>query len=86
MDASVNDLKAERFVNTLRPVVVEPRVRCHLDASVTSRPLLRSRQELRAGALPPVLLGDEPTFNEPDWSFRVAAIGARTLSHLQKAR
>jgi hypothetical protein len=85
MDAPVNHLKAERLVNTLRLVVIEPRVRCHLDASVTTGPVFRRGQELCADTFPPVEFRDEPPFDESDGNACVAAVGMRTQAHLHKA-
>jgi hypothetical protein len=39
MDAPVNNLKPKCFMHMLRRLVVEPRVRCHLDASMTPSPI-----------------------------------------------
>src|ERR1700733_11682086 len=85
VDAPVNELESKRLVNALRPVVVKPRVRRHLDAFAVAGPVFGRSQKLCANTLLAIALRDEPAFDEPDRNSGVAAVGMGTQSYLQKA-
>jgi len=75
MYAAVDDLKAQRFVRALRDSMVNPGIRCHLNAALVSRPLLGGPNEPSSDSLPAMSRINVPSFNEADGMRRIATVG-----------
>ena len=83
VDTAINDLKPQRFVSALGYVIVEPRIRRHLNAPVAPCPVFGSRHKLCAYALLTLTLQYEPTLDEPYRNSGVAAVGVRAQANFE---
>src|SRR6266550_1821558 len=73
------------WVRSLRYLVMDRRIRSHLDTSLAARPILRSSQQFRSNPLLPPVLRDVPTFHITDGIARLASIGVRAQTGFQKS-
>jgi hypothetical protein len=70
---------------SLRYLVMDRRIRSHLDTSLAARPILCSSQEFRSNPLPPPVLRDVPTLHVTDGIACLASIGVRAQTGFQKS-
>src|SRR5207253_5544597 len=73
--AALHNLKSQRLVHSLRYLVMDRRIRSHLDTSLAARPIFRSSQEFRSNPLLPPVLRDVPTIHMTDEIACLASIG-----------
>lgn len=81
---AVHDLEAERFVGALGIEMIQPGVRSHLNAALLSSPLLRRRDKLRSGLPAPKRRRYIPSFDIPNRTGRVTAVGVRPQAGLDE--
>jgi len=72
-------------MDALRLLIIDPRVRRHLDTSLTAGPILCGSQQLGAHALTPVAGGDVPSLDETHRFCNIAAIGMGAQTCLEEA-
>lgn len=85
MDAAVNNLELECLVNALRQVVINPCIRRHLGATLTSRPVFGGSQETCSYASSPIVFRDEPAFHKTHRLLWVAAVRMGSQTGFEKS-
>ena len=86
MNAAIDHLKPGRAVRAKRKLIVQQCVRSHLTAVQIPSPTLCGFHQFLAGPGAPKTLPHKPTLNETHWSRRLASVGMRPQTYLDKSR